>query len=127
MIDEYKATIKVNLSSKEKLNNLNKLNIIVVHLNISYLKSTFDNLLGQITGNLDILKVSETKLNESRPVGQFIIDSFEVRYSEERDANGLGIMLLEKEDILSKFVSLENSRAKAFWRDRSYMVTLLLL
>ena len=69
--------------SKTQLFPVSIVNIIVVHLSMNYLKNTFHDLLGQITGNLTILKASETKLNESCPAGQFIIDGFEARYSVE--------------------------------------------
>ena len=77
MIDEYNA----NLSSKEKLNILRKCKfdkVIVAHLNINFLRNKFDSLIGQITGNIDFLMVSETKLGESFPLGQFIIEGFGV-------------------------------------------------
>ena len=77
MIDEYNA----NLSSKEKLNILRKCKfdkVIVAHLNINFLRNKFDILIGQITGNIDFLMVSETKLGESFPLGQFIIEGFGV-------------------------------------------------
>ena len=77
MIDEHNA----NLSSKEKLNILRKCKfdkVIVAHLNINFLRNKFDSLIGQITGNIDFLMVSETKLGESFPLGQFIIEGFGV-------------------------------------------------
>ena len=79
MIDGYNA----NLSSKEKLNILRKRNIdktIVAHLSINCLRNKFDSLIGQITSNIDILTVLETKLDESFPIGQFIIEGFGVPY-----------------------------------------------
>ena len=79
MIDEY----DVNLSSKEKLNIIRMRNIdkiIVAHLNINTLRNNFDGLIGQITDNVDILMVSETKLDVSFPVSQFVIEGFGVTY-----------------------------------------------
>ena len=49
--------------------------IIVAHLSINSLRNKFDSLIGQITGNVDILMVSEKKLSDSFPIGQFIIYS----------------------------------------------------
>ena len=66
LIVEYNA----NLSFKDKLSILRKCNfnkIIVAHLNINSLGKTFDSVTDQITGNTDILMVSETKLDESFP------------------------------------------------------------
>ena len=75
LIVEYNA----NLSSKDKLSILRKCNIneiIVAHLKINSLRNKFDSLIDQITGNVDILMVSETKLDESFPIGQFITEGF---------------------------------------------------
>ena len=47
----------------------------------------FDSFIGQISGNTDML-LSETKLDESFPIGQFfIIEGFGVPYRAERNAN----------------------------------------
>ena len=72
LIDEYNA----NLSSKQKFSILCKRNIdkiIVAHLNTNSLRNKFSGLWGQISGNIDILLVSKTKLDESFPLGQFIV------------------------------------------------------
>ena len=106
MIDEYNA----NLSSKEKLSILRKHNIdkiIVAHLDINYLRNKSDSLIGQITGNIDILVVSKAKLDESFPIGQFIIEGFDVPYRVDRNSNGGGIP--------SKLLSAENSPTEAFF------------
>ena len=82
LIVEYNA----NLSFKDKLSILRKCNfnkIIVAHLNINSLGKTFDSVTDQITGNIDILMVSETKLDESFPIGQFITEGFSVPYKLE--------------------------------------------
>ena len=114
MINEYNA----NLSSKEKLGILRKRNIdkiIVAHLNINSLRNKFDSLIGQLTGNIDILMVSKIKLDESFPIGQFVIEGFGVPYRVDRNANGGGIMLFVRDDIPSKLLSVENSPTEAFF------------
>ena len=114
MIDEYKA----NLSSKEKLRILRKRNIdkiIVTDLNIISLRNKFDSLIGQITGNTDILMVSESKLNESFPIGQFITEGFSVPYRVDRNGKGGGVMLFAREDKSSNLVSIENYPPEGFF------------
>ena len=49
--------------------NINKL--IIAHLNINSLRNKFDFLKEQIQDYVDILMISETKLDESFPMGQF--------------------------------------------------------
>ena len=55
-----------------RISNQNKL--IFGHLNISSLRNKFDLFSEQIKGLIDILMVSETKLDASFPEGQFLID-----------------------------------------------------
>ena len=59
--------------------------------------------------------VSETKLDESFPIGHFIIEGFGVPYRVDRNANGGGIMLFVREDIPSKLLFVENSPTEAFF------------
>ena len=59
--------------------------------------------------------ISETKLDESFPICQFIIEGFGVPSRVERNGNGEGIMLFVREDIPSKLLSVENSPIEAFF------------
>ena len=58
-----------------------------------------------ITDKTDILLISETKLDISFPVNQFLIDGFSPPYRLHRNADGGGIMLYVREDIPSKPLS----------------------
>ena len=58
--------------------NLNK--IMFAHLNINSIRSKFDCLSEQVKGNIYILLIWETKIDDSFPVGQFIIDGFSPPY-----------------------------------------------
>ena len=53
-----------------RIRNLNK--VVVSHLNINYIRNKFDFLAHRVQGNIDILRISETKLDESFPPGQFL-------------------------------------------------------
>ena len=54
---------------------IRNLNIIVVgYLNINSIRNKFDFLAHQVKGNIDILMISETKLDESFPPSQFFLD-----------------------------------------------------
>ena len=90
MIDECNA----NLTFKEKLSitcKSNIGNIIVAHLNINSLRNKFDSLISQITRSIDILIISETKLDKSFPIGQFIIKGFSVPCRVDQNDNGGGL------------------------------------
>ena len=54
--------------------------IIAAHLNINSLVNKFDSLTGQIAGSTNISMVSETKIDESFAIGQFVIEGFGVPY-----------------------------------------------
>ena len=66
-------------------------------------------------GNIDILMVSETKLDNSFPVSQFLIDSYTLPFRLDRDNNGGGIMLFVREDIPCKVFFVENHPMEGFY------------
>ena len=80
--------------------------IIVGQLNINSIRNKFDFLAQQVKGNIDILMISETKLDESFPVDQFLIDGYSVPFRFDRNGNYGGILLYIKEDISSKLLSI---------------------
>ena len=57
-----------------RLKNLNK--IIVGHLNVNSIRNKFDFLAPQVQGIIDILMISETKLDESFRPGQFLLGGY---------------------------------------------------
>ena len=52
-------------------------NIIIAHLNINSIRNKFDALVHIINGNVDILVIVETKLDETFPENQFRINGFQ--------------------------------------------------
>ena len=75
------------------------------HLNINSLITKFDLFSEQIKGLIDILMMSETKLHDSFPEGQFLIDGFHSPFRFDCNKNGGGIMLYFREDIPAKLLS----------------------
>ena len=57
------------------------------------MRNKFKSLSTQVKGNIDVLMVSETKIDDTFPVGKFVIDGFSTPYRLDRDSNGGGIML----------------------------------
>ena len=57
-----------------------------------------------VSSNLDILLISETKLNESFPVNQFIAFGYSVPYRLDRISKGGGLLLYIKETIPSRLL-----------------------
>ena len=58
-------------------------------------------LSDQIKGNKDVLLVSETKLDDSFPIGNFLIDGFSTSYRLDRNWNGGELTLFVREDTPS--------------------------
>ena len=95
-----------------RVKNLNKL--IIGHLNINSLRNKFELLTHQIKDNIDILMISETKLDESFPTSQFFMKGFSSPHRLDRNCNGGGILLYIREDIPSKLLSIERDLTEAF-------------
>ena len=80
-------------------NNLSKL--VFAHLYINSIRNKFELLSEQVRGNVDFLMVSETKIDDSFPIGNFLVHGFSSPYRLDRDSKGGygGIMLYIREDI----------------------------
>ena len=74
-----------------KENSPNK--IIVGHLNINSLRNKFEALQYIINRNLDIILLSETKLDDSFPSAQFMLKNYVIPYRLDRNSNGRGLLL----------------------------------
>ena len=94
--------------------NSNKL--IFAHININSMRNKFESLSTQVKGNIDVLMGSETKIDNTFPVGNFVIDGFSTPYRLDRDSNDGGIMLYVREDIPSNLLATDkNSHIESFY------------
>ena len=57
-----------------------------------------------IKGFVDVFMVSETKLDDSFPEGQFFIDGFHTPFRYDRNSNGGGILLYVRENTPAKVI-----------------------
>ena len=55
----------------KSLRTSNSGKLVFAHLNINFIRNTFEMLLDHIKGNIDVLLVSETKMDNSFPIGNF--------------------------------------------------------
>ena len=83
--------------------------LIMGHLNINSIRNKFDALSLIIKNNVDILMISETKLDDSFLTAQFLLHSFSAPYRLDRNSKGGGILLYIREDIPSRLL---NSKSK---------------
>ena len=75
-IDEVNSLDNRSDISQMKKLRLNPKNIIFSYLNINSVQNKFQNMSGLILENVDILIVTDTKLDSSFPVTQFVIPGF---------------------------------------------------
>ena len=89
-----------------RVKNINR--IIIAHININSIKNKFDTLTDLVTGKIDILLVSETKINASFPSAQFKMHCYTSPYRLDRTSNGGCLLLYIREDIPSKLLDTAN-------------------
>ena len=78
----FSQSVVKNALKDIRISNINKL--IFGHLNIN-LRNKFDLLIEQVKGSIDILMVSETKLDDSFPKGQFLMEGFHSPFKFDRN------------------------------------------
>ena len=93
-----------DLEALNLINIRNKNRLILAHLNINSLRNKFDALKLLIKDKIDILVVTETKLDETFPMAQFHIEGFKPPIRLDRNAYGGGIIVYIRENIPSKLL-----------------------
>ena len=69
------------------IRQMNSNRLAIPQLNINSLRKKFTSLSTMIKDNVDILLISEAKIDSSLPTGQFNIDSYTI-YRRDRNGNG---------------------------------------
>ena len=77
--------------------NVNRL--IIGQLNINSLRNKFESLKALMMGNIDILVITETKLDYSFPANQFLIEGYALPFRIDHQTNAGGIIIYVREDI----------------------------
>ena len=81
---------------------------ITAQLNTNSIRNTFQFLEKDVCANLGILLISKTKLHDSFPSAQFLIDEFWKPFRLDRCSNGDEILLYIRDDILSQLLLNSN-------------------
>ena len=87
------------------LNMLKSKNVdrpVIAHLNINFLEPKFEGLKSLIKDNVDILLISETKLDDTYPVGQFLIEGYSEPIRLDRNCHGGGLLFYMRSDLPCK-------------------------
>ena len=67
--------------------------LIIAQININAVENKFQSLVSLIKDNVDIIMISETKIDDSFPLSQFKIDGFSSPFRLDRNSHGGGIMI----------------------------------
>ena len=78
--------------------------IIIGHLNINSIKNKFDSLARVVGNSLDILMVSETKIDNTFPESQFLIKCFSKPFRFDSTAKGGKIFFYIRKDIPCRYI-----------------------
>ena len=70
-------------------------------MNINSIRNKFELLSEQVKGNVDVLMISETKIDDSFPVGQLLIERFCTPYRLDRNSKRADVLLYVRKDIPS--------------------------
>ena len=89
--------------------------LLFANLNINSIRNKSEILSDQIKGNIDVLLVSETKIDDSFPNENFLIDEFSTSYRLDRNSNGSGLILFFREDIPSNLFEAEAKPVEGFY------------
>ena len=90
--DDFRNSLK-NI----RIDNMNKL--IFAYLNTNSLRNKFALLSEQIQGSIDILMITKTKLDNSFPGGQFLIEGYHAPFRLDRNKYEGEFILYILEDI----------------------------
>ena len=92
-------------------------NPVIAHLNRNSIRNKFCELKDLITSSsLDIVVLSETKIDNTFPISQFQIPGYKAPYREGRNAHGGGLLVYIRNSIKSKRInSLEENQIEIFF------------
>ena len=76
--------------------------LLIGNLNINSISNKFDQLKLLVRGKVDILVITETKLDSTFPTSQFLIEGYSEPYRFDRNRNGGGVLIYVREDTASE-------------------------
>ena len=88
--------------SELRLRSVNR--VLIGNLNINSIRNKFDQLKDTVLKYIDILILTETKLDETFLTSQFLMDGFSKPYRFDRNKYGGGVMIYIRYTIPSKIL-----------------------
>ena len=95
---------KPNLKTLTNIRLKNRNRHIIGQLNINLIRNNFDFLCSEISPSLNLLPVSETKLDDSFPTVQLLMSNFCKPYRLDHCSNGGCLLFYIREDIPSRLL-----------------------
>ena len=89
--------------------------IIIAQINVNSIRNKFEALVNRVRGNVDIVMISETKIDDSFSTKQFLIEGFTTPYRLDQNGSGGGILVYIREDIPSKLIPTGFSNREGFF------------
>ena len=68
-------------------------------LNINFIASKFEPLVTLIKDNVDLLMISETKVDDTFPTEQFKMEGYSKPVRQDRNCHGGGLMIFSRDDL----------------------------
>ena len=90
-------TDPLKILKKLKSSNLNRL--VIGQLNINSIRNKFEPLKLLIKGNIDIMVITESKLDSTFPSEQYAIEGYNLPYRIDKDATSGGVLIYVREGI----------------------------
>ena len=110
-----KPILNLNLNTSNEANNENNVlknlrlknsnKVIIGHININSLRNKFELLTEMVRDKVDLLMISETKLDSSSPNAKSYMKSYSKPCRLDKNSKGGGIILYVREDIPSKLTN----------------------
>ena len=98
--EEVNTNDFTHMLSDVRAKNVDKL--IIGCININFLENKFEPIKQLIKNNIDILLISETKLDDTFPSDQFVIEGYSKPIRLDRNSHGGGIMFFIRDDLPNK-------------------------
>ena len=99
---ENNVAIENENDPKTKLQTLKSKNTdrpVIAHLNINSIEPKFEPLVSLIKDNVDLLMISETKVDGTFPADQFKIEGYSRPIRIDRNCHGGGLMIFTRDDL----------------------------
>ena len=83
-------------------------NIILWYINVNSIRNKLDYMKLLLGQSLDIICISKTKLHETFPTAQFVMEGFNKPYRLDITSNSGGLLFYVKANLSSKFICFYN-------------------